>query len=1287
MFYMPIFEITPEDISQLNDTDLRSLVGHLCEAELSSSSDPISSVRWGGNQNAADGGLDVEVVLESPPLVPDFIQRKHTGIQVKKPSMARMAIINEMRPNGILRPIICQLIHECGSYVIATSGDDCSSSMLTNRLNAMHEALEGEKQADNLHLDFYDRSRLATWVRSHPSMVLWVRQKIGRSVSGWRPFGNWAGSPEGEDDAYLLDDNIRLRDGHDLQEDGLQVVEGINRLRQCLSAPKTATRLAGLSGVGKTRLVQALFEPEIGENPLDRFLAVYVDIGSKPTPSARDMAETLIAKQKHAILIIDNCPPDVHHQLAELLKIDSCQISLLTVEYDVADDEPEDTNVFRLEPSGEDLIERLVCRRYAYIGQVDARTIAQFSGGNARIALALARTLDRGESESLSGFNDTRLFQRLFRQRQSEDQSLLNAAEVFSLVYSFDGESTQDGSAELLMLGELIDENIGSMHRASAELLRRQLAQQRGKWRAVLPQAIANRLAKQALQNIPCNRILETFNYRGRERLMKSFSRRLSYLHDSPEAQDIVTTWLSDGGLLGSIDKLNALGVELFINVAPVAPRMVLEAIERAANAEDGNAFTSRENSNFSQWINLLVKLAYETDLFERSVALLIQFARTERKDENYNSIRNLLKGLFQLHLSGTHAPAELRATVITRLVSSSDPINQQIGFELLGAALEAWHFRASRNFDFGARPRDYGYTPQTRSDVHAWYSCFLTIIARLAQSEDLEIEAAARDLMAESFRGLWLKAGMFDELEAIVMDIRSCGMWIDGWLSARKTIRFDSKAFSPDTLEKLNSIADSLAPNNLLEHARTYAFADAWDIEDSEPEDEEDPSRPYRHIQLRSEELGNEVASNPEVLNCMLAELISGRGSNILMFGRGLAGGAVDRAFIWNLLVAALKECQQEERNYAVLCGFIQRTWEILPEQAESWLDSALDDSDLRRGFVFLQTSIDAGHTGFQRFMHLLSFDDAPIWQFQNLGYGQAHVSISDDDLAALLLVLVEKQNGPEVALGIISMRFHGANPVDHTFSSDLVISGRRILSCIFQSDERDTSGARDYKVSKVVTFCLSDLSPEHEINHIFREFSEAIITDRMYTFDYSRSLRSMARCCPPAFLTSFLGNNDFSNHEVAQIFFDRTEHEKNLFSEIDSEVILAWCSEDPIMRYARIAAVIKPFEKMARDNEQDDEDQGYRLTDLALQILNEAPEPAAIIDAYVQNCTPMSWSGSRATIITRGRQAIERLQNLDNLEIAQVVNSAVSILRDQEASERSKEAERDREQEQRFE
>jgi hypothetical protein len=77
-----VFDVTPDDIAQLNDVDLRELVGRLCEAELVSRGFSSAAVTWGGNQTAPDGGLDVRVALPPSALIDGFIPRPSTGFQV-----------------------------------------------------------------------------------------------------------------------------------------------------------------------------------------------------------------------------------------------------------------------------------------------------------------------------------------------------------------------------------------------------------------------------------------------------------------------------------------------------------------------------------------------------------------------------------------------------------------------------------------------------------------------------------------------------------------------------------------------------------------------------------------------------------------------------------------------------------------------------------------------------------------------------------------------------------------------------------------------------------------------------------------------------------------------------------------------------------------------------------------------------------------------------------------------------------------------------------------------------
>jgi hypothetical protein len=195
--------------------------------------------------------------------------------------------------------------------------------------------------------------------------------------------------------------------------------------------------------------------------------------------------------------------------------------------------------------------------------------------------------------QELSGqtLSDNQLFERLFLQRQGQERSLLEMAQACALVYSFNGEDLSEGNeGELARIAGLIGATPEKAYRDVAELLRRDLAQRRGRWRAILPHALANRLATTALQNIPFTRIQECLINGAPERLTTSFSRRLGYLDTTPEAISIVHGWFDPRGWIGScIWNLNEFGKGIFQNSLPANPQAGLRALEAGVPAHDAD--------------------------------------------------------------------------------------------------------------------------------------------------------------------------------------------------------------------------------------------------------------------------------------------------------------------------------------------------------------------------------------------------------------------------------------------------------------------------------------------------------------------------------------------------------------------------------------------------------------------------------------------------------------------------------------------------------------------------
>ncbi|MGE5502585.1 MAG: hypothetical protein ACM3W4_11750, partial [Ignavibacteriales bacterium] len=191
---------------------------------------------------------------------------------------------------------------------------------------------------------------------------------------------------------------------------------------------------------------------------LDRATAVYADLGQGPEPSPVTMIARLAAMDLRAVVIVDNCPPDAHKVLADLVGRGG-PVSLLTIEYDVRDDTPEGSEVFRLDTASAEVIERLLARRVPHLSDEDRRRIVTLSDCNSRLALAVADAAPR--RGGLDRLDKAELFHRLFWQRNAPDTELQRAAQVCALVYFFDVEEEGEGS-ELTILAGLAEVRVGA---------------------------------------------------------------------------------------------------------------------------------------------------------------------------------------------------------------------------------------------------------------------------------------------------------------------------------------------------------------------------------------------------------------------------------------------------------------------------------------------------------------------------------------------------------------------------------------------------------------------------------------------------------------------------------------------------------------------------------------------------------------------------------------------------------------------------------------------------------
>jgi hypothetical protein len=951
--------------------------------------------------------------------------------------------------------------------------------------------------------------------------------------------------------------------------------------------------------------------------------------------------------KKRTVLVVDNCPPELHEELVKVCTQPGSKISLITIEYDIRDDRPEKTDVFHMEPSSDELIEKLIHSRYSAINRLEAKRIADFSEGNARIAIAIGDTVKDGET--ILTLQNNELFNRLFLQRNNADEGLTKAAEVCALVYSFDGENLGDPQHELEILASLCGLPPIDLYRHVTELCRRGLAQQRGKWRAILPHAIANRLAKQALTNYPTSLVEGTLKKDSSYRLIKSFSRRLGFLHDSEAAQKVATNWLRPEGLLGNTAQLNDLGIELFNNIAPIIPKKALEALERASLGPKGSEYTSRDNKHYSEITRLIRKIAYDADLFQRCCDLLLKFCTTEKEDENYNSIRELTASLFLPQLSGTCATVDQRLEVLADCLSEGSP-NTSMALPILNKLLEAWHFSSHYSFEFGARPRGYGYLPKTWGDVTNWYSSVVAftqavILTKPTFSDDF------KKCLANHFRAIWTKGRAEEALETATLAITEQSFWSDGWMAIRQTMNFDKKHLPEDSFDRLVVLERKLAPQNLYEQAKTYALSQRWgtlDIPDPKPEgDEDDVHSRYQRVAEYTEALGQKVSQDRSVFNKILPKLFVHDG-NAFGFCKGLAMGCTNPTLIWEQLIEGFGSSPEKNRGTAALQGFLSGMFSRDKMWYESALDGALTNSILSPSFPYIQCCAEMNKKAVARLFKSLEADNAPIWQYKALAGGGQSCKIDDSTLSNLLDAISEKNNGAKISLDILSMRFYGEK--EYPVSEELVGFGRKL--CVTLCDEKlDRNDEHD--LGRIVTRCYSGDSTAGEAIVLCQKIVSCLDDDTRYHHDFSGLVNSLIRVQPKVVLTELLQNYSDGERFFSWLFNFR----ESTILLASHEAVVEWCQNNPTERYPLISKITPLFSGS-------DDGQISSISPMAKILLSKANEFPNVLAEMDKSLYPSGWSGSLSSTLSLRIPFLEELVDHDHAIVGEWARKSLDSL-----------------------
>jgi hypothetical protein len=237
---------------------------------------------------------------------------------------------------------------------------------------------------------------------------------------------------------------------------------------------------------------------------------------------------------------------------------------------------------------------------------------------------------------------------------------------------------------------------------------------------------------------------------------------------------------------------------------------------------------------------------------------------------------------------------------------------------------------------------------------------------------------------------------------------------------------------------------------------------------------------------------------------------------------------------------------------------------------------------------------------------------------------------------------------------------------------AAEAVEAGRRLVAMLNFSD-RKASGARDdHDLSLVISACLGDGDGLPIATGLCQRMTEAMNAHQLSASDYANTMAELCKLHPIAMLNTLFAGDAKSQARTARNISMFMRHRKNPLDEISDQVLLAWCDEEPAVRYPLIASCAS-LSTGRQDGRRD-------WKPLSIKLLEKAPNPEAVLNAMFARMRPMSWSGSRASEMEARMRFLEELALPDRPGLFEAKVKAMTAFKAEIEAERRHETENER-------
>jgi hypothetical protein len=574
--------------------------------------------------------------------------------------------------------------------------------------------------------------------------------------------------------------------------------EIIKKLRIALEDTNRPQRIIGPKNSGKTRLVYELYKgiDETLQEHENLSYLLYFDLkGDKVSDKVREKFQDLKNSYQRKVLVLDNCPIDVHREVYNQLPADG-HISLLTI----GDNENGEGASFFIDLDfANETIEKI---SYEIGNPRNTNFILDSSKGNLREAIAMIGKIPEGEV-GLSQDYQTKWQQILGPKIYS--LNTLSVLEELSLFTHVGYTDRHEKQSEILLLNTEINSK-DELSQIIDDLAQIGIVKITGDsiiLEAFIEELAASRLAKLTNENL--DSYFEKLIDLG---LSKQFSNRLIELNKLIGTKTLIESLTSENGLFRKDAFINSeQGSRILMNLAEIEPVVVIEILNDAFSSLIYTDLKDKKSGR-RNIVWALEKLVYRTETFKDAAKLLFKLAVAENEEIGNNATAQFCQ-LFQLYLPATTVSLEVRIKLIGELISIANEEDEKAVInKALDRALMTRGFTRMGGAEQQAGVKFEDYPPQNKEEILGYWKSVIELL----------MELNAFDILVKNFSSQLRHGNSTAMIDSINRVIKNTGKIDKDLRQQFEYVIEDQRELSQEIVSQVQVIINQFSNNSIRE-------------------------------------------------------------------------------------------------------------------------------------------------------------------------------------------------------------------------------------------------------------------------------------------------------------------------------------------------------------------------------------------------------------------------------------------------------------------------------------